>query len=110
MPSNQLPVGILASGAAGISEAISGFEKARQVDRESGGESMPGAAPGDARRRASIHKNNMKPRRYSVHSKTSVASSTSTTTTTASTTLPKIMTPTSETTTTTTTTTTAITG
>lgn len=63
---DKLPVGLLASGSKGIADAISNFEKARLIDLQGGGEKMPGTAPSDARRRASVHKNNMKPRRYSV--------------------------------------------
>lgn len=62
---NKLPVGILAGGSEMINQQISSFEKAKQYDLQSGGEKMPGTNPGDARRRASIHKNNMKPRQYS---------------------------------------------
>jgi len=78
LPSNQLPVGMLSGGSASITAAIDGFTDARRVDRESGGEKMPGSPPAGSRRRASIHKNNMKPRRYSNTSKKIVTTSTTT--------------------------------
>jgi len=59
MPSNQLPLGILSEGEAGISKMILGFERAQKLDMDSGGESMPGGSF-NARSRASYAKNDLK--------------------------------------------------
>jgi len=71
---SKLPVGLLQGGSEGIADLISNFEEVRKADIASGGEAMPGSSPGAARRRSSVHKGNIKPRRVSVVKRTGLSS------------------------------------
>lgn len=67
MPSgSKLPPGLLAGGKDAIGNAIASFDSVRIADIAAGGEAMPGGGTGLARRRSSVHKNDIKPRRMSV--------------------------------------------